>query len=132
MSWINVGSPQYKDIHEMKFLNAYMFWIGADCNSMTPARAKEKFPKELWNVGSELWVRKCILTQDPKGLDEMRKEYTRRTGKEWMNASLSEVKSTLRYCIDLYEQGKVLINGMSLISSGLIKEGQAKKVVEEI
>ena len=118
MSWINVGSPQYKNIQERKFLNAYMFWIGADCFSMTPAQAKEKFPKELWMVDSEVWVRKCILTQDSEGLNEMRKEYTKRTGKEWLTATLSEVKSTLHYCIDLYAQGKVLINGMPNISNG--------------
>ena len=118
MSWINVGSPKYKDIEERKFLNGYMFWIGEDCNSMTPSQAKEKFPKELWMVDSELWVRKCILTQDSEGLNEMRKEYTRRTGKKWLKASLSEVKSTLRYCYDLFLQGKVLINGISNISEG--------------
>lgn len=118
MSWINVGSPKYKDIEERKCLNAYMFWIGVDCYSMTPAEARDKFPKELWNINSQLWIRKCILTQNLKGLDEMRKEYTRKTGKEWMKASLNEVKSTLHYSMDLYEQGKVLNNGMSIICEG--------------
>ena len=135
MPWVTEYNKNL-DILERNFLNAYMLWIGADCYSMTPAQAKENFPKELWMVDSELWVNKCILTQDPEGFNEMRKEYTKKTGKEWRKASLSEVKSTLLYCDDLFEQGKVLINGIPNVREEVKKvgidvtKGKAKKVVE--
>ena len=110
-SWIEVGSPQDIAMREKTCLNAYMFWIGADCYAIKPDEARDKFAKKLWWDYSQNWIRTMILSQDTEGLTAMREEYTKQTGKDWKAASLNDVKKTLGFCSDLYEQGKVLING---------------------
>jgi hypothetical protein len=122
-SWVQVGSNQDIAMKESTCLNAYMFWIGEDCYSIKPSEARAKFSKELWWVYNQVWIRKMILTQDPEGLTAMREEYTKKTGQDWKTAKLNDVKNVLGYCIELYQQGKVLNNGSPLFRAIMINEG---------
>jgi len=133
-TWIELGSPKDIQRQEMRCLNAYMFWIEADCNSMNPADARARFSKELWWVMSQHWINSMILTQDPTGLKAMRDDYTKKTGKDWKTASLNSVKDTLGFCPDLYEQGKVLINAKPNLNAILINDGldMAKEPIRSV
>ena len=109
--WITIGSEEDIKIKEHECLNAYMLWTDTCCYSMKPAEAFKKFSRELWYVSSPMWIRTIILKQDTEGLNAMRDEYTKKTGKYWKIAQLQDVKDTLEFCNELFAQGKVLING---------------------
>jgi hypothetical protein len=115
-----------------------MFWIDADCYSMTPLEARDKFAKEIWWVDADRWISMMILTQDLEGLTAMREEYTKKTGKDWKTASLNSVKETLGFCQELYQQGKVMYSGSPNFKAIMINEGVdvstglAKSVLKKI
>ena len=141
MPWVTVGSEEDIARKERSALNAYMFWTKTDCKKMTMADAFSKFGRELWwddDASFSTWCKNYILTQDVDGLEAMRIEYTKMSGKDWKTAGLGDVRKTLGFCRDLYKRAAILIDGIpntrvELLNRGIdVSKGKAKEVVETI
>lgn len=108
-TWIEVGGPEWKQIKKQTKIQAYKKWVGS-----------KEIPKDesLYNVRWDTWVEIFLCPQDAVTIQLIRDLYTKKSGKAWKTAKLSEVEEVVRHCNELTYPIQQIYLGRGTVSNG--------------
>lgn len=101
--WITVGGPEWLEMNRKTNIRAYQKWVGS-----TEQPQDDSFYTVRWHR----WVTIFLSPQDEFTIQILRDHYTKKTGKDWKTAKLSEVEKELGYCKELtYPVQQIFLGG---------------------
>ena len=112
--WIEIGSAEHTYAENKDKIQAYLTWIGKDLRSIKVEEAFVRYPESKWNTSHTRWAINVISKQSHSGLDILRETYSKKSGIEWKMATLDSIFQTLGWCLEMYQNGRILMCGNSI------------------